>query len=112
MRKLLLCSALALSVGACSTAQVSTLSSDTANVVQAVHESAANLCKIIPEAGSIVSIFNAAIGATVSTVTNAICSQVPPPASAKYKALPAFHAVAPAPVAIVSGVTVTGWRVQ
>lgn len=108
MRKFILTSLLALSLGACSTAQVQQ-AEDFIGKVQAY---AAQACHFIPEVATIVSIWNSVAGATVAGVGGAICAAVPPPASARYKALNLKGAGPAVQTGIIGGIPVTGWRTQ
>ena len=113
MRKLMLGAAMSalMAAGGCSTTQVQQLDTITTSFIQSVQELTAASCGIIPEAGAIVSIFNATVGATIATVGAAICKAAPPPASAAFQAIP-LKAAGSTPVVVgtVNGVAVTGWR--
>lgn len=112
MRRLFISSvtAAAIVLGGCSTTQVT----DFLGQVQAA---AAVACKFVPTIDTILSIAAAlgfapatAAAGAVTAVSSAICSQVPPPASAAYGRLP-LKGVGPAvSVGKVGGVAVNGWR--
>jgi hypothetical protein len=90
----------------CTTAQVTTFIGD-------VQADAALVCKFVPTVATVLSFFNAAIGATVSTVTAAICAAVPPPTSARYLGLPRLSVGgAPGTVGYVGNTPIQGWRTQ
>lgn len=96
----------ALTLGGCTTAQVTSF-------IGQVQADAAIACKFIPTVATILAFFNAGIGATVASVTAAICSAVPPPASAKFKSLPLRSAGGvPGVTGIVNSIPIVGWRTQ
>lgn len=99
-----------ITVGGCSTTQVT----DFLGQVQAA---TATACKFVPTIDTILAIAGslgfapatAAAGA-VTAISNAICSQVPPPASARYQQL--YRQGGPAKsVGVIGGIPVNGWRV-
>lgn len=97
-------------VGGCSTTQVT----DFLGQVQAA---TATACKFVPTIDTILAIAGSlgfapatAAAAAVTAVANTICSQVPPPASARYQQL--YRQGGPAKsVGVVGGIQVNGWRV-
>ena len=111
MRKLLMSTAVACSVmlGACSTTQVT-------NFLAQVQADTAAACLFVPTIDTILAVAQslgfapaAIAGAAITTVANAICSQVPPPASAKYRALAKQGGPAKG-IGSVNGVQISGWR--
>lgn len=118
IRKLLMSTAIAVSVslGACTTTQVT----DFLKLVQA---DTATACQFVPTIDTILAVASAlgipataivgplvVVGGAIDTVAHAICSQVPPPASARFRALPTRGGPA-ATVGKVNGVVINGWRV-
>lgn len=81
MKKILIVSALALSLAGCQTAQSIATSITTAtNTVQekahAVQGYATTLCSFVPTIASIIAVFNSGYSSDVAVVANAICSAV------------------------------------
>lgn len=106
MRKMLLIITMFVGLAGCTTTQITSF-------IGQVQADAAIACKFIPTVATILAFFNASIGATVSSVTAAICSAVPPPASAKYQALPHYRTTGiPAVAGTVTNIPVIGWRTQ
>jgi hypothetical protein len=95
-----------LALGGCTTAQVTSF-------IGQVQADAAIACKFVPTVATILAFFNAGIGATVATVTAAICAAVPQPSSSKWLALPRYGAGGP-PVYTgnVGNIPIIGWRTQ
>ncbi len=91
-------------LGGCTTLQIT----DAIGQIQAY---TAVACKFIPTVATILAFLNAGIGTAVGTVGAAICAAVPPPATARYQALP-LRGHPAASVSVVSGIPVTGWRTQ
>lgn len=111
MRKLFIMAVAALGIGlsACTTTQTTQIE----NLIALVQAGAAQSCKFIPEVGTIIGIFNATVGATVTGIVSAICATVPPPSSGRYKALPRYAAgLNSVQTGNVGIVPVTGWRTQ
>ena len=111
MRKMMIAAVTSLSLLAgCSTTQIT----DFLGQVQA---DAAAACLFVPTIETILAVAQslgfapAAIGgAAIQTVANAICSQVPKPASARFRALP-LRGIGPAVnVGNFNGVQINGWR--
>lgn len=119
MRKSLIATALAgsLALAGCGTTTTNTLPTSldtlTTTFIADAQAAAADACKVIPTVASIVSIFNAGIGTTIAGVTAAVCSVAPPPASARFGALPTAGTGS---AAVVLGnipsttIQVTGWK--
>lgn len=108
MRKMLsICTIGSLALlGGCTTMQIT-------SVIGQIQAYTAVACKFIPTVATILAFLNAGIGTAVGTVGAAICASVPPPASAKFQALPHYRAGGPAVVAGQAGnIVVTGWRTQ
>ncbi len=103
MRKMLLVTVLA-ALGGCTTLQITT-------AIGQIQAYTAVACKFIPTVATILAFLNAGIGTAVGTVGAAICAGVPPAASARYQALP-LRGHPAAAVSVVSGIPVTGWRMQ
>lgn len=80
MKKLVLILALSLLLGACTAQDVATnisTSTQTAkDKVASVQSYATQLCRFIPTAGTVISIFNSGFANDVATVANAICNAV------------------------------------
>jgi hypothetical protein len=112
MRKWLMSGALAcfLVVGGCTTTQLT----DFLGKVQAA---AAQACHFVPTIDTVLAIaaslgFAPAVAAAgaINAVAAAVCSQVPPPASAQFRSLP-LRGVGPAvTVGTIGGIPVNGWR--
>lgn len=64
----------AISLGGCAGLTPSTLQTDITRIVAEVRTAAAALCGFVPTASSIISVWNAAAGATVAGVAGSICS--------------------------------------
>lgn len=111
MRKFTFVAVTALSLLAgCTTTQVTSF-------LAQVQSAAATACAFVPTIDTIINVASAlgipyasAAGAAVTTVTNAICSKVPPPSSARYRALSPKDVGPAATVGTVGGVTISGWR--
>ncbi len=112
MRKWLMSTALAggLMVGGCTTTQVT-------NFLAQVQADAASVCLFVPTIDTVLAVATALgipwgsiVGGAVSTVANAICSQVPPPASAAYRSLNARGGPAKT-IGIYNNVPINGWHV-
>ena len=109
-RKALIAAVAAGSLAGCSTAQFTQLDTITTSFIASVQSEAALACKIIPTVDSIVSIFNAAIGQTAGAIAAIVCAASPPPASARFRALPPQGY---SPVVIgktPGGIVISGWR--
>lgn len=113
MRKFLLAATVAcgVTVGGCSTVQVT-------DFLAQVQASTAQACLFVPTIETILAVAQALgipavgiVGSAIGTVANAICQQVPPPASARYKALLPRGTGPAKTVGSVNGVVVNGWRV-
>ncbi len=113
MRKWLISTALAggLMVGGCSTTQVT-------DFLSQVQADAAAVCLFVPTIDTILAVASALgipvtgiVGSAVHTVASAICAQVPPPASAQFKALFPRGAGPARTIGNVNGIVVSGWRV-
>ena len=104
MRKTVMAVVLSLSLAGCTTTQIT-------DFIGQVQADTAVACKFIPTVATILAFFNAGIGATVGTVAAAICATIPPPASAKFQAIP-LRGHPAATVAVFSTIPVTGWRTQ
>jgi hypothetical protein len=120
MHKLMLGAALApfVALGACSTVQVEQTA---AQVEQAIQSGAAAACGVIPTVSTVLSVIAAVTGQSeivgltqgaIAAIEGDICSAVPAPASARFRALPrASLGKAPAVIGVSkSGTTVVGWR--
>jgi hypothetical protein len=106
MRKTFLAVIVAASLAGCTTTQVT-------DFIGQVQADAAIACKFVPTVATILAFFNAGVGATVGSVTAAICAAIPPPASARYLALPRYKTGGvPAIVGSVGQIPVIGWRTQ
>jgi hypothetical protein len=114
MRKMLLgCTTALFILGGCTTTQVTTF-------LGQVQADAASACLFVPTIDTILAVaaelgFSPAMAAAaaVNSVTSAICSQVPPPSSARYGTLAPLKAGGPAStVGTVGGVVVNGWRTK
>lgn len=112
MRKLMISAltVVSISLGACTTTQVT-------NFLGQVQQAAAIACQFVPTIDTVLAVAGslgfapatAAAGA-INAVTAAICSQVPKPASARYKLL-ARQGIGPASnVGNVGGIPINGWR--
>ncbi len=101
--------ALSLLVG-CSSVQIT-------NFLAQVQADAAAACQFVPTIDTILAVAAALgipassiVGAAVDTVAQAICRQVPPPASARFRAL-APQGQGPArAVGAFNGIQINGWR--
>ncbi len=105
-------SAVALSAAGCTTTQVT-------NFLAQVQADTAQACKFVPTIATILAVAQslgfapaAIAGAVVATVAGKICSQVPPPTSARYQALAPVNGGAARTVAVDNGVRINGWRTQ
>ncbi len=116
MHKLLLCSAVALSLGACTTEAIENATSTIEGDIQS---GTSLLCGVVPTLASITSVVAAVVGqveittlsaAAEQAIENDICSAAPAKTSARYKALPLRSAAAAAIGVTQSGVAVRGWR--
>lgn len=114
MRKMLMSSVTVvfLTLAGCTTTQVT----DFLKLVQA---DTAVACMFVPTIDTILAVAaalgipaTAIIGGAITTVANAICSQVPPPASAKYQALAPVNSGAAKLAGTFNGVPITGWRTR
>jgi hypothetical protein len=112
MRKMLMTVIMVISLGACSTTQVT----DFLKTVQAV---TAQTCMFVPTIDTIIAIAAALgipvagiAGAAIDTVARAICNKVPPPASAQYRALAPLNGGAARTVNSVGGIPINGWRTR
>jgi outer membrane lipoprotein SlyB len=100
--------AAALSLGGCST-----LNTQTANFLGEVQAFAAQAFKFVPDIATILALYNAGIGTSVGAIGTAVCALVPPPASARYKALAPHQAgVVPSTIGTIGNVVISGWRTQ
>lgn len=113
MRKafLSLTTAAFLGLAGCTTTQVT----DFLKQVQAV---TAATCLFVPTIDTILAVANALgipytgiVGGAIDTISHAICSQVPPPASANFKALPRLGGAAVV-TGSLNGVPIKGWRAR
>ena len=102
-------SAVALSAG-CSTTQIT-------DFLKQVQADTAQACLFVPTIDTILAVAAALgipaagiFGPAISTVASAICSQVPPPVSAKYRALAPLNGGAAKTAGSVNGVPINGWR--
>jgi hypothetical protein len=107
MHKFLLGSvtAIAITVGGCSTTQTQQIET----FIGQVQADAALVCKFIPDVATIISLVNSGIGQIAGLVVQAVCNSIPPPASARYKALP-LRSGGGAAVTVAPGIS--GWRTQ
>ena len=96
---------LALQLAACTTTQVQQIET----FIGQVQSATAAACKFIPTVSTIISLVNTGIGQVVGVIAAAVCNAVPPPTSARFKALPRVGARAGA-AGTVNGVTINGWR--
>jgi hypothetical protein len=101
----------AVALGGCTTTQIT-------GFLGQVQAAAAQACQFVPTIDTILAIAGslgfapatAAAGA-VTAVASVICSKVPPPVSAQYKALAPLRAGGPASTAgTINGVPINGWR--
>ncbi len=114
MRKFLMSTMLAgtVALGGCSTTQIT-------EFLGQVQADTAAACAFVPTVSTILAVAAALgfapasiAGAAIQTVANAICSKVPPPASARYRAL-SPRGIGPAnTVGIIGNAPVSGWRTQ
>lgn len=86
MRKLFLVTAFAGSLAACST--VNGVATVDPSFIASVQSITATACSIIPTVDTIIALFNAGVASTATAVSSAICSAIPPKASAAFKAIP------------------------
>ncbi len=106
MRKTVMAIAMCLSLMGCTTTQIT-------DFIGQVQADAAIACRFIPTVATVLAFFNVGIGATVASVTAAICAGVPQPSSAKYQALPHYRTSSiPAVSGTVNNIPVIGWRTQ
>ena len=114
MRKMLLgCTTALFIIGGCTTTQVTSF-------IGQVQAAAATACLFVPTVDTILAVaaqlgFSPAMvaEAAVNAVTSAICSQVPPTSSARYRTLAPLKTGGPATtVGTIGGVTVNGWRTR
>ncbi len=111
MRKWLTSTALACSIfiGGCSTVQVT-------NFLSQIQSATASACAFVPTIDTILAVASALgipasgiAGAAINTIAHVICNQVPPVASARYRAIP--HAGSAAGFAgDFNGIQINGWR--
>jgi hypothetical protein len=94
----------------CSTTQIT-------NFLGQVQADAAAACLFVPTIDTILAVASALgipltniAGAAVNTVANAICSQVPPPASARFKSLSPQGGGPAKTVGNFNGIPINGWR--
>lgn len=106
MRKLMMSAttAIFLVVAGCSTTQVQQIET----FIGQVQAATAQACKFVPTVNTIITMVNSGIGQVVGVVTAAICNAIPPPASARFKALPLVNNGAPVTIAP----NISGWRTQ
>jgi hypothetical protein len=64
----------------------------------------------VPTIATILSLFNAGIATTVGGLATAICASVPPPASAKFSALPRYGAGPAVTTGNIGTIPINGWR--
>jgi len=91
---------------------------DVTTFLAQVQSTAASACMFVPTIETILAVAQALgftpateVGTAVNTVANAICSKVPPPTSARFRALPP-KGVGPArAIGSVNGIVIRGWRV-
>jgi ABC-type Fe3+-hydroxamate transport system substrate-binding protein len=81
MKSILAIGLLALSLSACTTAQdiatnINAVNATAREKVTLVQSYATQLCRFVPTASSVLSIFNASAGDSVSVIANAICNAV------------------------------------
>jgi len=119
MRKFMLATALCTTLGACSAAQIQSATTTIEGDIQA---GVAAACGIVPTLATITSVAAVMfpgsaglIGIVASgeaAIEADICKAAPPPASARYRALPrAAYGVAPATIGVTPhDVVVRGWR--
>ncbi len=100
-----------LGLAGCTTTQIT-------DFLAQVQSATAAACMFVPTITTILAVAQAlgvptgAIGVGVGIVADAICKQVPPPASARYRAL-AHRGVGPAQrVGVIGGVGIDGWRTR
>jgi hypothetical protein len=113
MRKITIAALTSLTLlGGCSTVQVT----DFLKLVQA---DAATACLFVPTIDTILAVAAALgipatgiAGAAIDTVAKAICAQVPPPASARFKALAPQGGGPAQTVAVIGGIPINGWKVH
>jgi hypothetical protein len=111
MRKMTIAAVTALSLlTGCSSVQITSF-------LAQVQADAASLCLFVPTIDTILNVAAALgipatgiAGAAINTVAAAICSQVPPPASARFRSLAPQGGGPAKTVGNVNGVQVNGWR--
>lgn len=111
MRKTILALPLALSLAGCTTTQVT-------DFLKQVQAAAAQACLFVPTIDTILSVatalgipWTAVVGPAINTVANAICSQVPPPASAAYRSLLPQGGPAKT-IGVYNNIPINGWRTR
>ncbi len=100
-----------LSVAGCSTVQVTSF-------LAQVQAATAQACLFVPTIETILAVAQALgipavgiVGGAIGTVAGAICKQVPPPASARYKTLLPQGGGPAKTIGTVNGIAINGWRV-
>ena len=112
MRKTLMAGVTAVFLlGGCTTTQVT-------DFLAQVQATTAQVCLFVPTIETILAVaaslgipVTAIVGGAIGTVATAICSQVPPPASARYHALFPRGAGPARTIGNVNGIVINGWRV-
>ena len=110
MRKFLLLSVVAttITLGGCGTTQVQQIET----FIGQVQAYAAQVCKFVPDVATIIALVNSGIGQVVGAVGQAVCNAIPPPASARYMALPRRGAGPAVTVGTSGSVPISGWKTQ
>jgi outer membrane lipoprotein SlyB len=107
MKRTLLVGVVSLWLVGCSTTQIQQAEA----FLGQVQAYTAQVCKFVPTIATILAIVNGGIGSVVGAVGAAICNAVPPPSSARFKALPRLGSTFAGTVGTVNGIPITGWRV-
>lgn len=113
MKKLIVISALALGLGACSPSQVNSV---TATLLHDVEQITVSLCRAVPEATAIISLVNAGIGQTANALATAFCASfqtavatAPPPSTPAPK-VAAGAVIESVPVYKCTPSKICGWQ--
>jgi hypothetical protein len=118
MRKLMMSSVTVvfLTFAGCTSTQVTTF---VTSFLSQVQSTTATACLFVPTIDTILAVAGSlgfapatAAAAAVTVVANAICSKVPPPASARYGALLRYGAGPAQNVGSLSGVPINGWKTR
>lgn len=108
MRKFLLTSVTAATIGlaGCSTTQVQQIET----FLGQVQSYTAQVCHFVPEIATIVALVNSGIGTVVGAVGQAVCNAIPPPASARFMAIPLKGTGPAVNAGNIGNIPITGWR--